>query len=306
MATLRLAVALALLIVPVVTVVATALIWWDDLPSQIVTQWNADGPDSAESPRRLLTTELVVTLLASAAACAVALLATAPARGVIVSGLISGVAAACWLIPAGLAVAGDPRDGPGVWVLVAMLSAGWGVPSALLLRNRPTNGRDPASNLSARSDADLRRELIVNPIGLCLAVLLGISALALVPGEDLPARMVMMFASLAVALVSVATVTFDGHQFRVRLAGLVRLVRICTSDIVSIEAASSSPLRGIGLRYTGHTTFLLMPFGRDVHIKRAARRSFVVTLRRADEFVTAITECLPSDGPPQHNQRNKQ
>jgi hypothetical protein len=121
--------------------------WRNRLPERLPTQWSGAEIISTQ-PTFVFFMFAAVTALLAAVFGFIAGLGSADRqdsrRAFLVTGIFSGLAAAAWMISAGLSVTAVPGTGPviGPWGLLSLMAAGYGFLPYLVARRRPTEIRE--------------------------------------------------------------------------------------------------------------------------------------------------------------------
>lgn len=272
---IRRVLAASTLLAPLAVTLVTVLLWWDRLPRTIPTQWHGGEVTGSQPTGVFVATQVAITAVAGGIGVAVLLLADRPARLIVATGLVGGVAAGSWIAVAGAALghqAGVTASGV-VGIAVGIV---WGVPAAILAPAR----REPTTSCSRFS------ELGVNPFGAGVGVLLGVGAVLLDLG--VVSRIGLGAVAVLALLTAIIRIAVDERSVRV-LFGAVIPVRLVARDRVRHAAEhDASPFRGLGVRLGHGGVGVLLPFGRDIRILRDDGRRVDVTVRDPAAFLAAL------------------
>lgn len=150
----RLAAALATAL-PSLLALWSWLAWGGELPESVGTHWSSSGPADRTTPTgEFFAATLTVSSVTGGIGTVVAVIPRIHANGrrlaLLALGSVSAIAAAQWLVSAGLTLhAGDPHSAVlGTWILVVFGSFAYGV-IPLLLAPPATNGQhSPDTHIS--------------------------------------------------------------------------------------------------------------------------------------------------------------
>lgn len=126
--------AITALATPIASVLGSALVWHGELPQVIGTHWSQPGPADRSTPTAAFfatwcSVSAGATVLGATLALVLRKTVSAASTALLVSGGVSAVSAAQWLISTGLTLqAGDARRAVlGAWILVHLAAWSYGV-----------------------------------------------------------------------------------------------------------------------------------------------------------------------------------
>lgn len=131
---IRRTVAVAALALPTALIVVSAIMWRGELLDAVGTHWSTPGPADRSTPTATFfaswcSVSAVATVLGATVAIAFRNAKLVISIALLISGGLSGIAAAQWLISTGLTLqAGDARRAVlGAWILVHLAAWSYGV-----------------------------------------------------------------------------------------------------------------------------------------------------------------------------------
>lgn len=300
--TARHVLAAAALAVPFVAVGITTRAWSHALPGRVAFHWDAAGRVDGTIDAAPLS---MLALVASAGALVAGLVvlgwprltASAKRSAAFWFGSVAGLAAAAWLVPAGLTLrAGDAGDAElGGWILALMAAAFYGAVPYLLLPAGAAPRAEPVEPLEMGTRASGAWSRTISAKGL-VAVAIAIAALGITmavltarSGEwgvgSIIGVAVTALAVLAVASFAIVRVTVDWRGLRVvslltRIPLLsVPLERVLRAEVVELRAADWG---GLGRRSKPGGTALLLRSGAGIVVTAEGGHRYAVSLERPE------------------------
>lgn len=296
----RILAAVLTLFLPLLAVVATWLLWREDLPDRLASHWSGLGTadDTLPTTAVFIWTAVVAGLAAIGTVIVLSLRWVRPtaAAGVFFfAGLLAGEAAALWLVSAGLTLqAGSAEDAVlGGWILVLLASAAYGlIPYAITpkpvpegadheerIELKPTETGAWSTTITGSVFAWVTLALVVLGV-----VLYGGDVAAVASGEtseSLFGMIMMGIVILVVAPFSRLRVTIDWRGLRVVSSFLrIPLKRMRLGQISTVEAAELRPQEwgGWGYRIMPGRSALILRKGPGLIVSTVSGKQFALTL----------------------------
>ncbi|TFD85082.1 hypothetical protein E3T61_18325 [Cryobacterium lactosi] len=289
-----------LLLVPFLVIVATGLMWVNQLPSTVPTQWSGDQVVSTQ-PTILLfgitaSTALVCGLIGFLTGLTP--VAQDDSRfGYLITGLLSGGAAGGWTICAALAVSTQPDSEPviGGWGLLLLGSFAYGLlPYFVARKPTPIQEVEPHEQMTfAPHESAAFSTIMKAPLFAFIAIIIlvvgGASLWIPLVGKeptltDILTSALLVVVTAAAASFSRVRVTADKRGLRVSPAAapfLAKKIELTNISDVRAEIIAPGAWGGWGYR--------IMP-GRSAVVIRAGE-GIVLTLNNGKEFALTVDDA---------------
>ncbi|ANP73563.1 DUF3093 family protein [Cryobacterium arcticum] len=283
--------AVGLLWLPVVTVLVTALQWYDELPAELPRQWNGTEVTSTSPKALMLAITGGIALLAALAGLAALSRRTADIRRtlLLVAGCAAGLGTGIWLVTAGLVlVSGTPEPDSGGWPLLGVLAGAFGLVPFVLSPRRPIEPQQhsPVSVPLAESETGAWFTTVNVPLFLWLAAILGLATVALavlsvaLGGPGAGGAVTVGLVALSCLAFGRLRVSVDRRGLRVISAFGVPLRRLRLDQIVSARTETIVPMEwgGWGYRIMPGRSAIVVAGGPALVVERTNGTLFAVTL----------------------------
>lgn len=284
--------------IPLVVVVVSWLAWREVLPSEVASRFGSQGEVTSTLPTLLLVGIAALVCFVAAAVSSASvnrdLETNELRRTLLVAGVLSGLAAAVWLIIAGIAVVAPAGSAPvmGGWGLLAPLAGVFGLMPYLISAKdspRPINPALPEMTLTS-SQAGVWIETINVPLFAWIsgAATAGTVALLLVvPPNGWGFESVLTFAVLIVILLlslSLARlrVLIDNRGVRIASAILFfpwKVIPLAEIMEARVDALQPEQWGGWGFRVMPGRSGLILSGGTGLTVRTTRGKEFSVSLR---------------------------
>lgn len=301
----RLLLAGVALVLPPVVIALTFMIWRDGLPDRIASHWSDLGAADDSLPTiGVFLTALVGSGIAALVGLVVMALPRVDARTargtVFWVGMVQGIAAAIWVIPAWLTVQAGTADGAvlGPWILALVACALYGVvPYAIFPRPALPDVSTPEPlNLAPTETGAWTRTVTANIFVWVTVFVIALTAVIYIPAtlsggldESLGAAsfglVVMLIALVAVASFIRLRVTVDWRGLRVvSLLFGIPLKRIPLERVRAVESTELRPGEwgGWGYRIMPGRSALILRSGPGMIVTTVDDKQFAITLDDPD------------------------
>lgn len=305
----------AALVLPPATIAMTFLIWRDGLPERIASHWSDLGAADDSLPTvGVLLTALIgsgVAMLAGLALIALPKVNARTTRGALFwVGMVQGLAAAIWLIPAWLTYqAGSAEDAVlGPWIIVLAACTLYGaVPYAIYPRAAIADAHSPEPLPLSPTETGAWSRTITARIFVWVAVFIVALTIAIMIPITFEADISVAWFALLVMVVSiVAVVAFIRLRITVDWRGLrvvswlfaIPLKRIPLDRIRTVESTELRPSEwgGWGYRVMPGRSAVILRGGEGLVVTTTDDKQFAITLDDAD---TPAALLIALSAPPQ-------
>jgi len=288
-------------LIPFLVVLLSWLIWRQQLPDQLTTQWSGSEPTTEQPTVVVVIVCLGVTLVAGLIAL---ISGFAPvnesdsARPFLIGGMISGIVTGAWFVLASLGLAGESAIGrPVGWGLLALLAAGFGFLPFFVAHKAITDETDDTYEINAASvgatEAIAWSGRTVAPTFIVIAIgaIGGAAALAGISGaggwDGAALSSVVVLGVLAVFSVIFAAVRVSVDRRGIRVVSLttgIPLKTITPNRVAQVHVTNVNPLSwgGWGYRLMPGKSAIIIRGGEGISVTLTNDKEFVVTVTDAD------------------------